>query len=179
MVRHMREAGIATPVLFVSALCSAEQRVRGLEAGADDYLDKPYAMAELVARVRALIRRLAPSLAGRAQRVADLVWDPTRRRIERDGQRLELTPKEFAVLTLLLERRGQIVSREELGRILWGGSLERPALRSPNAMDAMIRRLRSKVDTPFARPLIHTCRGQGLILEAREPVVQPSNNTRA
>jgi two-component system copper resistance phosphate regulon response regulator CusR len=124
-------------------------------------------MAELVARVKALIRRRAPAGTRHILRVGDLVWEPDRRRVERGDARLDLTPQEFAVLTLLLERQGQIVSREALGRVLWGGSAEHPALRSPNALDAMIRRLRAKVDAPFPTALIHTCRGQGLILEAR------------
>ncbi len=179
LIRSLRASGVATPILLVSALCSADQRVRGLEAGADDFLCKPYAMAELVARVRALVRRRTPPGTRRIVRVGDLAWEPVRRRVERGEARLDLTPQEFTVLTLLLERQGQIVSREDLGRTLWGGSAEQPALRSPNALDALIRRLRAKVDAPFSEPLIHTCRGQGLILEARPVRNQPSSRTRA
>ncbi|MDP1832791.1 MAG: response regulator transcription factor [Geothrix sp.] len=166
LAQRMREAGITTPLIFVSVLCTPEHRVRGLEAGADDYLGKPFTMPELSARLRALVRR--SRMPSRPLRVllGDLIWEPDLRRVFRAGERLELTPKEYTLLSLLLERKGQVVSREEIALALWGAGKDRPDLRSPNAMDAQVRRLRAKVDGPFAKPLLHTLRGQGLTIEA-------------
>jgi DNA-binding response OmpR family regulator len=167
LARRLRKAGITTPLIFISALCTPEHRVRGLEAGADDYLCKPFTLAELSARVRALVRR--SRMPSRPQRVllGDLTWEPDRRQVSRAGERLDLTPKEYALLSLLLERVGQVVSREVIASALWGAGKDRPDHRSPNAMDAQVRRLRAKVGGPFARPLLHTLRGQGLMLEVR------------
>jgi two-component system copper resistance phosphate regulon response regulator CusR len=167
LARRLRAGGITTPLIFVTALCDPEHKVKGLEAGADDYLGKPFAMAELIARLRALIRRSRMPSRPRRLGVADLVWEPDHRRVTRGGQRLDLTPKEYALLALLLERPGQVVSRDEIALALWGGGRARADLRSPNALDAQVRRLRAKVDSPFDRALIQTMRGQGLMLEAR------------
>lgn len=167
LVRRLRESGITTPLIFVTALCTPEHRVRGLEAGADDYLCKPFTVPELAARLRALIRRSRMPSRPRRVGVGDLVWEPDLRRVHRGHQRLDLTPKEYLLLTLLLERPGQVVSREEMALALWGGENHRPELRSPNALDAQIRRLRAKVDAGFTRPLLHTQRGRGLVIEAR------------
>ena len=167
LAQRLRKAGITTPLIFVSSLCAPEHRVRGLEAGADDYLCKPYTMPELAARLRALVRRSRmPSRPLRVQ-VGDLVWEPERRRVSRTGELLDLTPKEYAVLSLLLEQAGQVVSREAIARTLWGAGKEQPELRSPNALDAQVRRLRAKVDGPFDQVLLHTLRGQGIMIEAR------------
>ncbi|MCC6514252.1 MAG: response regulator transcription factor [Geothrix sp.] len=167
LVGRLRDSGITTPLIFVTALCTPEHRVRGLEAGADDYLCKPFTLPELAARLRALIRRSRMPSRVRRVGVADLVWEPDLRRVHRGEQRLDLTPKEYTLLALLLERPGQVVSREEMALALWGGEKHRPDLRSPNALDAQIRRLRAKVDDPFDRPLLHTQRGRGLVIEVR------------
>jgi two-component system copper resistance phosphate regulon response regulator CusR len=166
LARRLRAGGITTPLIFVTALCDPEHKVKGLEAGADDYLGKPFAMAELVARLRALIRRSRMPSRPRRLGIADLVWEPDHRRVTRGGQRLDLTPKEYALLALLLERPGQVVSRDEIALALWSGGRARADLRSPNALDALVRRLRAKVDSPFDQALIQTMRGQGLMLEA-------------
>jgi two-component system copper resistance phosphate regulon response regulator CusR len=167
LVRRLRNSGITTPLIFVTALCDPEHRVRGLEAGGDDYLGRPFAMAELVARLRALIRRSRMPPRPRQVGLADLVWEPDHRRVTRGGRRLDLTPKEYALLTLLLARPGQVVSRDEMALALWSGGRQRPELRSPNALDAQVRRLRAKVDGPFPVPLLQTVRGQGLMIESR------------
>ncbi len=167
LVRRLRGSGITTPLIFVSTLCTPEHRVRGLEAGADDYLCKPFTLNELAARLRALIRRSRMPSRPRRVGVADLVWEPDLRRVNRGDRRLDLTPKEYTLLALLLEQQGQVVSRDEMALALWGGEKNRPELRSPNALDAQIRRLRAKVDGPSERPLLHTQRGRGMVVEAR------------
>ena len=111
LVGRLRDSGITTPLIFVTALCTPEHRVRGLEAGADDYLCKPFTLPELAARLRALIRRSRMPSRVRRVGVADLVWEPDLRRVHRGEQRLDLTPKEYTLLALLLERPGQVVSR--------------------------------------------------------------------
>lgn len=167
LARRLRLGGITTPLIFVSSLCAPEHRVLGLEAGADDYLCKPFTLPELSARLRALIRRSRmPSRPLRVQ-VGDLIWEPERRSVSRAGTSLDLTPKEYAVLSLLLEHAGQVVHRDTIALALWGAGKDLPDLRSPNAMDAQVRRLRAKLDGPFGQPLLHTLRGQGLMLEAR------------
>ncbi len=167
LAQQLREAGITTPLIFVSALCTPEHRVRGLEAGADDYLCKPFTLPELAARLRALIRRSRMPSRPLRFLLGDLVWEPDRRQVSRAGERLDLTTQEYALLSVLLERAGQVVSREAIALALWGAGKDRPDLRSPNAMDAQVRRLRAKVDGPFAQPLLHTFRGQGLMIEVR------------
>lgn len=167
LARRMRETGITTPLIFVTSLSTPEHRVLGLEAGADDYLSKPFTLPELAARLRALIRRSQMPSRPRRLGLADLVWEPDLRRVSRGDHRLDLTAKEYTLLALLLEKQGQVVSREEIAMTLWGRTRERPDLRSPNALDAQVRRLRAKVDGPFDRPLLHTLRGLGLMIEAR------------
>lgn len=167
LAKRLRKDGITTPLLFISSLCTPEHRVAGLEAGADDYLCKPFALAELSARLKALIRRSRMPARPLRLLLGDLIWEPDRRQVYRAGERLDLTPKEYLILALLLERVGQVVSREAIAQTLWGAGKERPDLRSPNAMDAQVRRLRAKVDGPFGQPLLHTLRGQGLMIEVR------------
>lgn len=167
LVRRLRARQVATPVLFHAARATPEERARGLEAGADDYLAKPGAPVELAARLRAVLRRCHPLPQPIRIQVGDLVWEPGARLILRGGRRVVLTVKEYALATLLLERRGQAVSREDMTRVLWGADQPRPDLRTPNALDAQVRRLRVKLDAPDERPLLHTLRGVGLILEAR------------
>ena len=152
-----------TPVLFLTALDRVEDRVRGLELGADDYLVKPFAFSELLARLRTILRRgqqVEPELL----RVADLELDPVRRRAHRSGRRIDLTPKEFGLLLLLMQRRGEVVSRTLIAEQVWDMNFDSDT----NVVEVVVRRLRTKVDEPFPRKLIHTIRGVGYVLEERD-----------
>ena len=163
LVEALRAAGHPVPIIILSAKGNLEDRLRGLEAGADDYLAKPYSILEVVARLRTITRRAQHVMAAPVQ-VADLVWDPARRSVARGGKRIELTPKEYALMVLLLEHAGRVVPRSQLVKAVWGldGAVD------ANAVDVQILRLRRKVDDPFPLKLIHTLRGVGLVLEPRE-----------
>ncbi len=165
LVRTLRAAGNTVPAIFLSARGSLEDRLLGLEAGGDDYLAKPYSILEVVARLRSIVRRGQPVQAPSRIQVADLVWDRVHRSIQRSGHRIDLTPKEYALMALLLENAGQVVARSQLVKTVWGleGAVD------ANAVDVQILRLRRKVDDPFPVKLIHTLRGVGLVLEPREP----------
>jgi two-component system, OmpR family, copper resistance phosphate regulon response regulator CusR len=157
----LRKRGLHTPVLILTARDAIEDRVEGLDCGADDYLVKPFAFPELLARVRALIRR------GRAEgsprlRLADLEMDVTARKARRSGKELELTPREFELLEYLLRHKEQVVSREMLARDVWKETARGTPL--DNVMDVHINRLRRKIDEPSDRKLIHTVRGVGFVL---------------
>ncbi|MDX2354788.1 heavy metal response regulator transcription factor [Stutzerimonas xanthomarina] len=152
-----------TPVLFLTARDAVEDRVKGLELGADDYLVKPFSYAELLARVRTLLRR-GPPREVEHFRVADLELDLLRRRVSRNGERLTLTNKEFALLHLLLSREGEVLSRAQIASQVWQMNFDSDT----NVVDVAIRRLRAKVDDPFQPKLIHTVRGMGYLLEAPE-----------
>jgi two-component system copper resistance phosphate regulon response regulator CusR len=157
-VRKIRD----TPVLMLTAREKVEDRVRGLQSGADDYLVKPFAFSELLARVQALLRR------GRSQeptvyRLADLEVDLVRRKAFRGGQRLELTAKEFVLLTLLLRRQGQILARTTIAEQVWDMNFDGET----NVVEVAVRRLRAKLDDPFPTKLLHTVRGMGYVLELR------------
>jgi len=158
-LRHSKE----TPVLFLTAKDRVEDRVRGLEMGADDYLIKPFAFSELLARVRTLLRRGQPKKSD-VLRVADLELDPVRRRVERGMQRVELTAKEFLLLQLLMQREGEVLSRTLIAEQVWDMNFDSDT----NVVDVAVRRLRAKVDDPFPTKLIHTLRGVGYVLEVRE-----------
>ena len=162
LVSRLRREGVATPVLFLSAKGDLEDRLRGLEGGGDDYLVKPYALSEVVARLRALLRRGAPPPADRVE-VGDLVWEPGLRRVSRLDKRVDLTPKEYALAALLLRHPGEVVTRDQMAQAVWGLS----SVVDPNALDVQVRRLRKKLDDPYELKLIHTLRGVGLVLEAR------------
>lgn len=163
MVRQLRDSGIQTPVLFLSAKSSLEDRVLGLEGGGDDYLAKPYAIPEVVARLRAILRRQSPSATPDRVQVADLVWEPQQKRISRMGQRVDLTPKEYALASLFLQHIGEVVPRSLIVQALWGSEV--PA--ESNAVDVQMLRLRKKLDDPFEVKLLHTLRGVGVVLELR------------
>lgn len=153
-----------TPVLMLTARGRVEDRVMGLQAGADDYLVKPFAFSELVARVNALLRRGKPTAqaaSGARLEVADLEIDLMRRKATRAGQRLDLTAKEFTLLTLLVRRHGEVLSRTEIAEQVWDINFDSET----NVIDVAVRRLRAKLDAPFDRPLLHTVRGVGYVLE--------------
>lgn len=152
-----------TPVLFLTARDAVEDRVKGLELGADDYLVKPFSYAELLARVRTLLRR-GPAREVEQFQVADLQLDLLRRRVIRGGERLTLTNKEFALLHLLLSREGEVLSRAQIASQVWQMNFDSDT----NVVDVAIRRLRAKVDDPYPAKLIHTVRGMGYMLEAPE-----------
>ena len=151
------------PVLFLTARDAVEDRVKGLELGADDYLVKPFSYAELLARVRTLLRRGAPREVEQFQ-VADLQLDVLRRRVVRGTERIVLTNKEFALLHLLMERSGEELSRTQIASQVWQMNFDSDT----NVVDVAIRRLRAKVDDPFSPKLIHTVRGMGYTLEVPE-----------
>jgi two-component system copper resistance phosphate regulon response regulator CusR len=158
----MRRCGTHTPVLFLTARDAIHDRVKGLELGADDYLVKPFAFSELLARVRTILRR-SPLQHREILRVADLEIDPLRFQARRGGARLDLTPKEFVLLSLLARHMGEVLSRTLIAEQVWDMSFDSDT----NVIDVAIRRLRRKVDDPFAIKLIHTIRGIGYVLETR------------
>lgn len=162
IIQSLRDAGKRTPVLFLTARDSVEDRVKGLELGADDYLVKPFAFAELLARVRTLLRRgNAPMQSDRLQ-VADLVLDLPKHRAMRGGTRINLTSKEFALLELLVRRQGEVLPRSLIASQVWDMNFDSDT----NVIDVAIRRLRAKIDDDFEPKLIHTIRGMGYSVEA-------------
>ena len=158
----IRQEGCQTPVLILTARDAVDDRVKGLELGADDYLVKPFAFSELLARVRSILRR-GPARLSDTVRVADLELDVVRHRASRGARRLDLTPKEFALLSLLARRSGEVLSRTMIAEQVWDMNFDSDT----NVVDVHVRRLRSKVDDPFGPKLIHTVRGVGYVLEER------------
>jgi len=161
LLRLLRRSS-GTPMMFLTARDAIEDRVKGLELGADDYLVKPFSYAEFLARVRTLLRRGSVRESERLQ-VADLELDLLRRRVTRAGERVELTNKEFALLHLLLGREGEVLSRTTIASQVWQMNFDSDT----NVVDVAIRRLRAKIDDPHPVKLIHTVRGVGYVLEAR------------
>ncbi len=162
VLKALRAAGRGLPVLFLTARDRVEDRVQGLELGADDYLVKPFAFAELLARVRSLLRRGQPQAAAVILRAADLELDPVRRRVYRGGRRIELTAKEFALLELFLRRRGEVLPRALIASQVWDMNFDSDT----NVIDVAVRRLRAKIDEGFEPKLIRTVRGMGYVLDA-------------
>jgi two-component system copper resistance phosphate regulon response regulator CusR len=161
LLEGLRRAGVETPVLFLTARDQVEDRVKGLELGADDYLVKPFAFAELLARVRTLLRRGRGGLEASVLKVADLELDLLRRRVSRAGGRIDLTAKEFALLELFMRRAGEVLPRSLIASQVWDMNFDSDT----NVIDVAVRRLRAKVDEGFAVKLIHTVRGMGYVLE--------------
>lgn len=164
VLRRLREHK-STPVLMLTARDKVEDRVQGLKGGADDYLIKPFAFTELLARIEALLRRGA-SLSSQpltSLRLGDLEVDLARRKASRAGRRLDLSPKEFTLLTVMLRRHGEVLSRTVLAEQVWDLNFDSET----NAIDVAVRRLRVKLDEGFDRPLLHTVRGMGYVLEDR------------
>ncbi len=163
VLRELRQRRVETPVLFLTARDGVPDRVRGLELGADDYLVKPFAFSELLARLRTILRRGAVRQHAATIAVADLEIDVQRHRATRRGKPLDLTPKEFLLLSLLARRRGDVLSRTLIAEQVWDINFDS----GTNVVDVHMRRLRSKVDDPYDVKLIHTMRGIGYVLEDR------------
>jgi two-component system copper resistance phosphate regulon response regulator CusR len=164
VLREIRQAGRHMPVLFLTARDQVEDRVKGLELGADDYLVKPYAFSELLARVRSLLRR-GKAKEAETLRVADLELDLLRRRVMRAGRRIDLTAKEFALLELLLRRQGEVLPRSLIASQVWDMNFDSDT----NVIEVAVRRLRAKIDDDFEPKLIRTVRGMGYVLDIIEP----------
>ena len=159
---ELRQRGVDTPTLFLTARDSIADRVRGLNLGADDDLVKPFAFSELLARVQSILRRGGARQTTLIE-VADLALDLERRKVVRRGAVIELTPKEFLLLAFLARRQGEVLSRTLIAEHVWDMNFDSDT----NVIDVHVRRLRSKVDDPFETKLIHTVRGMGYVLEAK------------
>jgi len=157
---ELRRGGLQTPVLFLTARDSLADRVKGLNLGADNYLVKPFAFSELLARVRSILRR-GPVRREDTLKHADLEIDLVRHRASRGGRKIDLTPKEFALLALLARRPGEVLSRTAIAEEVWDMNFDG----GTNVVDVHVRRLRSKIDDPFEKKLIHTVRGMGYVFD--------------
>ena len=164
VLRNLRAQGRQMPVLFLTARDQIEDRVKGLELGADDYLVKPFSFAELLARVRTILRRGRSGMEATTLQVADLELDLLRRRVSRSGKRIDLTAKEFGLLELLMRRQGEVLPRSLIASQVWDMNFDSDT----NVIEVAMRRLRAKVDDPFSPKLIHTVRGMGYTLEVPE-----------
>ena len=161
VVRELRQAKVATPVLMLTSRDTIEDKVQGLDAGADDYLTKPFAFAELLARVRALLRRGSDARAPKLQ-VADLILDPATRSVTRGGQPITLTNREFALLEYLMRNTGRVLSRTMIADHVWDYNFDS----GTNVIDVYVNYLRKKVDADRELKLLHTVRGAGYVLKA-------------
>jgi len=164
ILQSLRDSGKQTPVLFLSARDNVDDRVKGLELGADDYLMKPFAFAELLARVRTLLRRGTKQTIKTTLSVDDLELDLIRHRVHRGNQKIQLTTKEFALLELLMRRQGEVLPRSLIASQVWDMNFDSDT----NVIDVAIRRVRKKIDENFKTKLIHTVRGMGYTLDVNE-----------
>jgi len=164
ILKTLRERGVSFPVLLLTSRDSVEDRVRGLDAGADDYLVKPFAYSELLARVRALTRRGAKPASSQSMKLANLEMDLEAHRVLRAGTEVVLTAHEFALLEYLLKQAGRVVTREQLARDVWKEAARHTPL--DNVIDVHIARLRRKLDERFEPKLLHTVRGVGFVLRS-------------
>lgn len=160
LVKTLRAEGDRTPVLFLSALGAVDDRVKGLKAGGDDYLTKPYAFTELLARIEALVRRIEPQETQTRYQVGDLVIDRLAHRVTRAGEPIVLQPREYRLLEYMMRNAGQVVTRTMLLENVWDYHFDPQT----NVIDVHVSRLRSKIDKGFDRPLLHTVRGAGYML---------------
>ncbi len=163
VIRAVRRDGVATPILCLTARGEPNDRITGLDLGADDYLAKPFNFAEVLARLRALLRR-SPRMAPTVLQCADLALDPATRRVTRAGKEVDLTPREYALLEFLLRRAGTVVTRSALIEGIWDMNFDSLT----NVLDVLVNRLRTKMDVPFPQRLIHTVRSVGYVL-SEEP----------
>jgi heavy metal response regulator len=166
VMKEIRQRRVNLPVLLLTAKVSLADKVAGLDLGADDYLTKPFAFEELLARVRALLRRGAGAAASPILAIADLRLDPVTREVTRGSKRIDLTPKEYALLEFLLRRREQVLSRVVIAQHVWGVNYDT----FTNVIDVYVNYLRKKIDSGFEPKLIHTVRGAGYVLK-EEPSV--------
>jgi two-component system OmpR family response regulator len=162
LIETLRQRGVLTPVLILSARREIDDRVRGLQAGGDDYLTKPFAFAELLARVQALVRRASRTPEPTTLTVDDLVLDLLSRRVTRGGRALDLRPREFALLEYLMRHAGRVVSKTMILSHVWAYNFDPQT----NIVDVLVSRLRDKVDRPFEKKLLHTVRGVGYVLRS-------------
>jgi two-component system OmpR family response regulator len=162
LIEELRRRGVATPVLILSARRTVDDRVRGLQAGGDDYLTKPFAFAELLARVQALVRRATRSPEPTTLTLDDVVLDLLSRRVTRGGKALDLRPREFALLEFLLRHAGHVVSKTMILSHVWEYNFDPQT----NVVDVLVSRLREKIDRPFEKKLLQTVRGVGYVLRA-------------
>ena len=169
LLRRLRDAGVETPCLFLTAQGDVSHRIEGLDLGADDYLAKPFAFAELVARIRAISRRSRGRADDRRLQLSDLIVDEEAHRVERAGRRIDLTPKEFSLVVYLLQNAGHVVSRAMITEKVWGYGFET----HDNLIDVHVTRLRRKIDRGFDRKLIHTVKGIGYVAEDRGAPTRP------
>ena len=161
LIRAIRKSGRSFPVIVLSALGSVENKISGLEAGGDDYLAKPFSVAELLARVRALLRRASPVAEETQIKVDDLVLDTRSRKVSRAGTRIDLQPLEYQLLEYLMRNRGRVVSKTTIMQHVWEYDFDT----GTNIVESRMCHLREKIDKPFGRPLIRTVRGFGYVLE--------------
>lgn len=161
VLKSLRDAGKQTTVLFLTARDHIEDRVKGLELGADDYLIKPFAFAELLARIRTLLRRSTRSVSEDVLQIADLELNLLRRRAHRAGHRIDLTAKEFGLLELLMRHQGEILPRSLIASQVWDMNFDSDS----NVVEVAIKRLRNKIDAGYSPQLIHTVRGMGYVLD--------------